>query len=172
MTDKLLLTKSMQHCLANDPRQRASVMNDVEDVFDPNIPFSKKPNAKYGPAVFHAIMMGAAALGASIFGYTEAVRRWTAAVCMLARGHRKSPCGERISNICLRVDPYGMAKSLEKVMSANLERLQSLGLLAGKRVDIATDMHLIPRWDRKHGAELVRSKSKGKTSSFERYIAA
>ena len=33
-------------------------------------------------------------------------------------------------------------------------------------------MHLIRHWDRKHGAELVRSKSKGKTGSFERYIAA
>ena len=91
---------------------------------------------------------------------------------MLARGHRESPCGEWITNICLRVDPYGMAKSLEKAMSANLERLQSLGLLSGKRIDIAIDMHLIRRWDRKHGAELVRSKSKGKTGSFERYIAA
>ena len=172
MTDRPLLTKSMQRGLANNPQQRSSVMNDVEDVFNPNIPFSKKPNAKYGPAVFHAIIMGAAALGVSIFGYTAAVRRWTTASCMLARGHREYPCGEWISNICLRVDPYGMAKSLEKVMSANLERLQSLGLFAGKRVDIAIDMHLIRRWDRKHGAEPVRSKSKGKTGSFERYIAA
>ena len=172
MTDRPLLTKSMQRGLANNPQQRASVMNDVEGVFNPNIPFSKKPNARYGPAVFHAIMMGAAALGASIFGYTAAVRRWTTASCMLARGHRESPCGEWITNICLRVDPYGMAKSLEKAMSANLERLQSLGLLSGKRIDIAIDMHLIRRWDRKHGAELVRSKSKGKTGSFERYIAA
>ena len=172
MTDRPLLTKSMQRGLANNPQQRASVMNDVEGVFNPHIPFSKKPNARYGPAVFHAIMMGAAALGASIFGYTAAVRRWTTASCMLARGHREYPCGEWISNICLRVDPYGMAKSLEKAMSANLERLQSLGLLSGKRIDIAIDMHLIRRWDRKHGAELVRSKSKGKTGSFERYIAA
>ena len=132
MTDRPLLTNSMQRGLANNPQQRASVMNDVEGVFNPNIPFSKKPNAKYGPAVFHAIMMGAAALGALIFGYTAAVRRWTTASCMLARGHRESPCGEWISNICLRVDPYGMAKSLEKVMSANLERLQSLRLLSGK----------------------------------------
>ena len=71
MTDRPLLTKSMQHGLANNPQQRASVMKDVEDVFNPNIQFSKKPNARYGPAVFDAIMMGAAALGASIFGYTE-----------------------------------------------------------------------------------------------------
>ena len=172
MTDSPLLTKSMQRGLANNSQQRASVMKDVEDVFNPYIPFSKKPNAKYCPAVFHAIMMGAAALGTSIFGYTAATRRWKTASCMLARGHRESPCGEWISNICLRVDPYGMAKSLEKAMSVNLERLQSLGLLAGKRIDIAIDMHLIRRWDRKHGAELVRSKSKGKTGSFERYIAA
>ena len=172
MTDGPLLTKSMQRCLANDPRQCASVMKDVEDVFNPHIPFSKKPNARYGPAIFHAIMMGAAALGVSIFGYTAATRRWKTASYMLARGHREAPCGEWISNICLRVDPYGMAKSLEKVMAANLERLQSLRLLSGKRIDIAIDVHLIRRWDRKHGAELVRSKSKGKTGSFERYIAA
>ena len=161
MTDGPLLTKSMQRSLANDPRQHSSAMKDVEDTFNPNIPFSKKPNTRYDPAVFDAIMMGAAA-----------VRRWKTVSYMLVRGHHEAPCGEWISNICLRVDPYGMAKSLEKVMSANLDRLQSLGLLSGKRIDIAIGMHLIQRWDRKHGAEPVRSRSKGKTGSFERYIAA
>ena len=43
MTDRPLLTKSMQRGLANNPQQRASVMNDVEGVFNPNIPFSKNP---------------------------------------------------------------------------------------------------------------------------------
>ena len=172
MTYRPLLTNNMQRGLANNPRQRASVTKYVERVFNPNIPFSKKPNARYGPAVFHAIMMGAAALGVSIFGYTAAARRWKTISYKLIRGHREYPCGEWISNICMRVDPYGMAKSLENVMSANLDRLQSLGLLAGKQIDIAIDMHLIQRWDRKHGAELVRSKSKGKTGSFERYITA
>ena len=166
MTDGPLLTKSMQRCLANDPRQCASVMKDVEDVFNPHIPFSKKPNARYGPAIFHAIMMGAAALGVSIFGYTAATRRWKTASYMLARGHREAPCGEWISNICLRVDPYGMAKSLEKVMAANLERLQSLRLLSGKRIDIAIDMHLIRRWDRKHGAETGALKEQGQDGQF------
>ena len=56
MTDGLL-TNSMQRGFVNNSRQRTSVMNDVEGVFNPNIPFSKKPNAKYGPAIFHAIMM-------------------------------------------------------------------------------------------------------------------
>ena len=43
------------------------------------------------------------------------------------RGHREYPCGEWISNICLRVDPYGMAPS------ANLDILRLLS-------DIAIDM--------------------------------
>ena len=55
-----------------------------------------------------------------------------------------------------------MAQSLEKAIPANLERLQSLGLLAGKRIDIAVDIHLMPCWDRKHGAERVRPKSEDK----------
>ena len=59
-----------------------------------------------------------------------------------------------------------MAKSLEKVMSANLERLQSLGLLSGKRIDIAIDMHLIRRWDRKHGAETGALKEQGQDGQF------
>ena len=50
----------MQRGLANNLQQRSSVMKDVEDVFNPNILFSKKPNAIYGPAVFDAIMMGTA----------------------------------------------------------------------------------------------------------------
>ena len=58
------------------------------------------------------------------------------------------------------------------MISSHLDRLQSLGLLRGKQMDIAIDMHLIRRWDRKHGAELVRSKSKGRTGTFERYVVA
>ena len=52
MTDRPLLSKSMQRNLANNPQQRSSVINDVEDAFNPNIQFSKKPNARYGPAVY------------------------------------------------------------------------------------------------------------------------
>ena len=172
MTDRPLLSKGIRRCIASNPGRRASAMKDVEDTFNPNIPFSKKPNARHGPALFHAIMMGAAALGVSILDMLRPHGDRRQPHTCLPEAAASPPCGERISNICPRVDPYGMAKSLEKAVSANLERLQSLGLLAGKRADIAVDMHLIRRRDRKHGAEPVRSKSKGKTGSFERYIAA
>ena len=143
----------MQRGFVNNSRQRASVMR-CEGVFDPNIPFSKKPAQNTVP---------------SDLPWAQYSNCTDLHACQ--RPSRISVRGVDYQH-CLRVDPYGMAKSLEKVMSANLERLQSLGLLSGKRIDIAIDMHLIRRWDRKHGAELVRSKSKGKTGSFERYIAA
>ena len=172
MTGKPRQPRGMRRSIANDRRLRSSATSEAEAVFDPIVPFSKKPNARYGPAAFHAIMMGAAALGASIFGYTAAVRRWKTASCMLAKRHREAPCGEWMSHICLGIDPGDLARSLEGMISSHLDRLQSLGLLRGKRMDIAIDMHLIRRWDRKHGAELVRSKSKGRTGTFERYVVA
>ena len=101
MTGKPRLPRGMRRSLANNRRLRSSATSEAEAVFDPIVPFSKKPNARYGPAAFHAIMMGAAALGASIFGYTAAVRRWKTASCMLAKRHREAPCGEWMSHICL-----------------------------------------------------------------------
>ena len=172
MTGKPHMPRGMRRSIANDRRLHSSATSEAEAVFDPVVPFSKKPNARYGPAAFHAIMMGAAALGASIFGYAAAVRRWKTASCMLAKRHREAPCGEWMSHICLGIDPGDLARSLEGMISSHLDRLQSLGMLRGKQVDIAIDMHLIRRWDRKHGAELVRSKSKGRTGTFERYVVA
>ena len=88
---------------------------------------------------------------------------------MLAKRHREAPCGEWMSHICLGIDPGDLEGRL-KELSSHLDRLQSLGMLRGKQVDIAIDMHLIRRWDRK--LELVRSKSKGRTGTFERYVVA
>ena len=172
MTGKPRQPRGMRRSIANDRRLGSSATGEAEAVFDPIVPFSKKPNARYGPAAFHAIMMGAAALGASIFGYAAAVRRQKTASRMLAKRHREAPYGEWMSHICLGIDPGDLARSLEGMISSHLNRLQSLGLLRGRRMDIAIDMHLIRRWDRKHGAELVRSKSKGRTGTFERYVVA
>ena len=160
----------MRRSIANDRRLHSSATSEAEAVFDPVVPFSKKPNTKYGSAAFHAIMMGAAALGSSIFGYAAAVRRQKTASRMLAKRHREAPCGEWMSHICLGIDRGDLARSLEGMVSSHLDRLQSLGLLRGRRMDVAIDMHLIRRWDRKHEAELVRSKSKGRTGTFERYV--
>ena len=52
-----------------------------------------------------------------------------------------------------------------------MARLRKMGLLKkGQEVDVAIDMHLIPRYDKRYGTELVRSKAKDGTHVFERYI--
>ena len=52
-----------------------------------SIQTSRSPKNLTQDTVLQSFMpsMGAAALGASIFGYTAAVRRWTTASCMLAK---------------------------------------------------------------------------------------
>ena len=166
MTDRPLLSKSMQRGLANNPRQRASVMKDGEYVFNPNIPFSKKPNARYGPAVFHAIMMGATALGVSIFGYTAATRRWKAASYMLARGHRESPCGKWMLDVIKQVRYDYMLTRCLKMADRTVMRMKRHGMLR-MPVDVAIDKHTIPRYDKIYNMlNIITSKSKNGTYHF------
>ena len=61
-------------------------------------------------------------------------------------------------------------QSFNEMVSSQVSQLEDLGMLGHRRMNVAIDMHLIPRWDHKHGAELVRSKAKRGTHLFERYI--
>ena len=53
MTGKPRQPRGMRRSIANDRRLRSSATSEAEAVFDPVVPFSKKPNARYGPAAFH-----------------------------------------------------------------------------------------------------------------------
>ena len=166
------LPAGARRAIGNDPRLRGMVMGELAAVFDPSVPFSGRPNAQYGAAEFHSIMMGAAALGTSVYGYAAAARRWKTASRGLARGHRRAPSGEWMCDICLRIDPEALTRQFEEKVASHVERLRSLGQLRGKTVDIAIDMHLICHRHKDHGADLVRSKSKRKVDLFARYVTA
>ena len=172
MTGRQNLPARARRSINNNPRLRGGVMVEQASVFDPSVPFSDKPNAKYGSREFHSIMMGAAALGVSVFGYTSAVRKWKTASQKLEKGHREVPCGEWMCNICQRIDPETLIQAFEEKISFQVKKMQFHGLLRGKTVDIALDMHLIRHWNKKHGADLVRSKSKGQIGLYERYVTA
>ena len=51
MTGKPRQPRGMRRSIANDRRLHSSATSEAEAVFDPVVPFSKKPNARYGPAV-------------------------------------------------------------------------------------------------------------------------
>ena len=99
-----------------------------------------------------------------------AARRLVTSSRGLGRGHRCIPGGEWIRHMISRIDPGNLMESFNEKISFQLDRLEALGMLDGRRMDVAIDMHDISRWDGKHGAELVRSKAKNGTSLFERYI--
>ena len=54
-----------------------------------------------------------------------------------------------------------------------LDAMHELGQVADEGMAIATDMYsIIPRWDKKSGTDLTRSRRKNSTRTFERYITA
>ena len=62
-------------------------------------------------------------------------------------------------------------KCFAGTVSLQIGQLREMRLLKkGQEIDVAIDMHLIPRYDKRYGAELVRSKAKDGTHVFERYI--
>ena len=167
MTD---MTGHLQRSLQNNPRVRQDTTSDAARVFDSSLPVSKRPNAAYGTDDFHRIMAMAAVLGISIGGYAAAVRRMVTAVRGLGRSHRRAPCSEWMRDICSRVDSKSLMRSFNEMVSSQVSQLEDLGMLGHRRMNVAIDMHLIPRWDHKHGAELVRSRAKRGTHLFERCI--
>ena len=157
--------------IKNDPGMGNGIKDEADGVMGPAVPVSGKPNATYGMADFHRIMIAACVLGISAFGYAAATRRAVTSKMGLPDRHRAFPCGEWIRNVIARVDAPLLADSFARKISEQAAILEGLGKLSG-RMDLAIDMHLIPRWDAKKTADLTRSKMKSGTTWFERYITA
>lgn len=164
---------SMPHhavrAMKNDPRMEANVMEQATAAVGPAVPVSGGPNAAYGLADFHRIMMAACVLCVSAFGYAAAVRRIMTGRLNLKGNHRTSPSGEWVRSMIAGLDGNLLAGSFSRRISGQLADLRRLGALRG-RMDVALDMHLMPRWDSKKGEDLARSKKKGGTTYFERYV--
>ena len=75
--------------------------------------------------------------------------------------------------VCIGNQGDGTGRSaaciLEKI-AAQLGTFKRLGRLPKEGLDMAIDMHLIPRYDRVPGGELTRAKYKNGTTYFERYM--
>lgn len=159
----------MIRAMKNDPGMEADVMGAATAAVGPAVPVSKRPNAAYGLADFHRVMMAACVLGVSAFGYAAAVRRIMTGRLGLKGNHRASPSGEWVRSVISGVDGGLLAGSFSRKISEQLAGLRRLGALRG-RMDVALDMHLIPRWDHERGEDLARSRKKGGTTYFERYV--
>ena len=55
-------------------------------------------------------------------------------------------------------------------MRVQLDAMHELGQIADEVMTVVIDMHLGPRWDKKPGINLTRSRRKNRTRTFERYV--
>lgn len=163
MDSRRIIPPRVIRAMNNNPEAGKRVMDEAAGVVGPAVPVARKPNASYGMADFHRVMIAACVLGVSAFGYAAAIRRIVTGRLNLASNHRALPCGEWIRNVITGTDASLLTSSFAGKISEQLGALRNLGLVSG-RMDVALDMHLIPRWDAGKTSDLVRSKMKSGTT--------
>ena len=131
----------------------------------PCIPVSDRHNAIYGAGDFIECMVCASLRNGQVAGRLRSAR------LIAAYGARRRPSEEWMRETASRSDAVGIRESFEKTVAAQPGSLYWVGALGrGQKIDIATGMHLVPRYGREHGKELVRAKARGQTGLFERHI--
>ncbi len=118
---------------------------------------SDRYNATFGPDDLNCGMLKAATM---ILLWADAQRR---------KGC-DTPSDRWIASAIKGIEQDAIQHTLEDKIARHLETLKRLGRFPKKGLDMAIDMHLIPRYDRVPGAELTRSKYKNGTKYFERYM--
>ena len=152
--------------MLNNPRIYQDVLDTIKTGMSPCIVVSRRYNAIYGTEDFHRCMAGVCAHGRQVAGCARSSKRIGSAAAADSR-----PSDEWMRDVASKTRGSDVYKCFAKTASLQLGQLRGMGLLGkGQEVDVAIDMHLIPRYDKKHGAELVRSRAKDGTHVFERYI--
>ena len=138
----------------------------VGDGMAPCIKTSDKHNAIYATDDFIRCLTRAAVSNGQVAGCTMSARDVPA-----APGMPRNPTDEWIRSVAIRSKPGQIQDCLAETVGRQLNQLRDMGMITnGQKTDAAIDMHLIPRYDKKYGSELVRSKKKSGTIVFERYI--
>ena len=119
-------------------------------------------NARHKLQAMTSLMMQASTCRASVGGFADATRE---------SGGESMPSGEWVRKAFVRAEPGMVRNAIEDVISTQVAKLQKYGIMNGA-ITIAIDKHLIPRYDKRPGPELLRSKSKKGTWKFEAYITA
>ena len=109
------------------------------------------------------IMAAASVRKSSVGGHAAALRAQS-------DDDSNAPGDEWVRKAYARADVEMVGAAFNGIISGQFEILRKVvGLIP---ITIAIDKHLIPRYDKRYGAELVRSKRKKGTGKFEAYITA
>ena len=83
--------------------------------------------------------------------------------------HRASPTDEWFRVVLSKTDKNELMDGFARSVRLQVDAARSLKQLSDDEMVVAIDMHLIPRWDKKRDGDLMRSKRKNGTGTFERY---
>ncbi len=151
--------------MLNNPRIYQGVLDTVGIGMSPCIVVSRRYNVIYGTEDFHRSMAGACAHGRQVAGCARSSKRIGS-----ADGDSR-PSDEWMRDVASKTRGSDIYKCFARTVSLQIGQLREMRLLKkGQEIDVAIDMHLIPRYDKRYGVELVRSKAKDGTHIFERYI--
>ena len=156
-----------QHKRRNDAAVRAA-----EDSICSCIKISDSPNRTYGLDDFNRGMMWATVNGSSVGATASAVRNQIERSTGAGTHNRASPTDEWFNGLLAKTDRTEMMNDFASSVRLQLDAVRALGQVSNEGMVIAIDMHLIPRWDKKPGIDLTRSRRKNGTWTFERYITA
>ena len=81
------------------------------------------------------------------------------------------PCDRWFADALSRVDVDDAIRYFTKCAVSHLKRVTRRRNIPKDGLTVAIDTHLIPRYDRKPGPELTRSRQKSGTTYFERYMS-
>ena len=151
--------------MLNNPRIYQSVLEMVEAGMAPCVRVSDRHNAIYGTGDVNECIVRASLCNGQVAGCTRSARSGA------GPGARRLPSREWMRRVASGSDAAGIRESLEGMVAGQLDTLYGAGILKrGRKLDVAIDMHLIPRYDREPGEELVRARARGQTGSFGRYV--
>ena len=121
---------------------------------------SNRHNAIFGTDDLNHGMLKGAVMDSSVGGCANVIKRKDC----------NTPSDRWYASAIKGIDQDIIQHMFEDKVAEQIDTLKKLGKFPKKGLDIAIDMHLIPRYDRIPGEELTRSKYKNGTTYFERYM--
>ena len=148
--------------MSDDPRPYQDAASGLES-FLACIRMPESHNTVFGSEDPDRQMTNAAMRDSSVGGCANASERRNGSTPPSDRWRAFMPKGADIKQ--LQDDPGRTVKD-------GIQTLKKLGKIPKGGLTVATGMHLIPRYDKKPGIELARSKSKNETKCLGRYMTA
>ena len=148
--------------MLNDARLYLGVVSGLESLLS-CVRMPEGRNAIFGSGDLNRCMMGATIRDSSVGGCANASKEAAGSAV---------PSDRWCAGMIKGVDAGCLQERFMDSVRHQIQILEEHGRMPADGLTVAVDMHLIPRYDKRPGAELTRSRYKKETKCFERYMTA